>query len=61
MILRRFRFWEYPNGVVVEIPVDAPDARPPKRLEDVPATWKRTQTTGPAGPPKRGETSRSRP
>lgn len=38
----RFRFWDYPGGVTVEIPVDEPDAEPPARLEDVPAHWPRT-------------------
>ncbi|WP_436772080.1 hypothetical protein [Yinghuangia sp. YIM S09857] len=46
--MRRFRFWAYPDGTIVEIPVDAPDTRPPTRLEDVPATWNRTKTAGPA-------------
>lgn len=48
MIQRRYRFWSYPDGTIVEIPVDDDATRPPALLEDVPPTWKRTKTAGPA-------------
>ncbi|UGQ15033.1 hypothetical protein LO772_16575 [Yinghuangia sp. ASG 101] len=42
MIFRlRCRYWDYSGGVTVEVPVDEPDAVPPRRLEDVPAHWRR--------------------
>lgn len=42
MFMDRIRHWDY-GKVVVIIPVDEPDARPPARLRDVPRHWQRTR------------------
>lgn len=48
----RSRYWDYPGGVTVEVPVDEPGAVPPRRLEDVPAHWPRTVRGVPVKPPQ---------
>jgi hypothetical protein len=54
MMLCRIRRWAYPDGVVVEIPLDIPpDMRPPATLAEVPADWPRKTTAPPPDPWRR--------
>lgn len=47
MLMARFRFWDYGGGLVVEVPVDAPNNyRPPENPDDVPAHWVRSTSRG---------------
>lgn len=56
MIFRvRCRYWDYSGGVTVEVPVDEPGAVPPRRLEDVPAHWRRWVRGVPVASPPVGD------